>query len=190
MAETPMNPVSSRSHCVFTVHISSRASGDRVYRHAKLNLVDLAGASLRSAPRFSGYCEYSLVLVVGPLRATCCLTAGSERVGRTHAEGLQLREAKCINLSLHYLQQAGPPPPHLHRDWARPRHICTGTGPAPATSAPGLGPPLPHLRRGTGPRRRIARTSHNSERETLRQSHQRTAGHWRPRVLRVAVAHG
>jgi hypothetical protein len=40
-------------------------------------------------------------------------------------------------------------------------HICTGTGPAPATSAPGLGPTLPHLHRdwarpchictGTGP---------------------------------------
>jgi aerobic-type carbon monoxide dehydrogenase small subunit (CoxS/CutS family) len=27
----------------------------------------------------------------------------------------------------------GPPLPHLHRDWAH----CTGTGPAPATSAPG-----------------------------------------------------
>ena len=46
--------------------------------------------------------------------------------------------------------------PHLHRDWARPSHICTRTGltPAtyictgtrltPATSAPGLGSPLPH----------------------------------------------
>ena len=29
--------------------------------------------------------------------------------------------------------------------WAHPRHICTGTGLAPATSAPGLpGSPLPH----------------------------------------------
>ena len=28
-----------------------------------------------------------------------------------------------------------------------PRHICTGTGPTPATSAPGLGPPPPHLHR-------------------------------------------
>jgi hypothetical protein len=37
--------------------------------------------------------------------------------------------------------------PHLHRDWARPCHICTGTGLAPATSAPGLGSPLPHLHR-------------------------------------------
>ena len=59
--------------------------------------------------------------------------------------------------------------PHLHRDWAHPCHICTGTGltpvhictgtgarpchicagtgPAPATSATGLGSPLPHLQR-------------------------------------------
>ena len=37
--------------------------------------------------------------------------------------------------------------PHLHWDWARPGHICTGTGLAPATSAPGPGSPLPHLRR-------------------------------------------
>jgi hypothetical protein len=29
--------------------------------------------------------------------------------------------------------------PHLRRDWARPSHICAGTGPAPPTSAPGLG---------------------------------------------------
>jgi hypothetical protein len=37
--------------------------------------------------------------------------------------------------------------PHLHRDWAHPCHICTGTGLAPVTSAPGLGSPVPHLRR-------------------------------------------
>ncbi len=30
----------------------------------------------------------------------------------------------------------GPPPPHLHRDWVHPSHICTGTGPT-----------LPHLHR-------------------------------------------
>jgi hypothetical protein len=29
--------------------------------------------------------------------------------------------------------------PHLHRDWAHPSHISTGTGLAPPTSAPGLG---------------------------------------------------
>ena len=40
----------------------------------------------------------------------------------------------------------GSPRPHLRRDWARPSHICTGTGLAAATSAPGLGSLLPHLR--------------------------------------------
>jgi hypothetical protein len=39
--------------------------------------------------------------------------------------------------------------PHLHRDWAHPCDICTGTGLAPvATSAPGpRSPLLPLLRR-------------------------------------------
>ena len=32
----------------------------------------------------------------------------------------------------------GSPLPHLRRDWAHPCHICAGTGPTPATSAPGL----------------------------------------------------
>ncbi len=55
----------------------------------------------------------------------------------------------------------GEPRPHLHRDWAHPAHICTGTGRSPFTSAPAPGPPLPDLRRdwahpahictGTGP---------------------------------------
>ncbi len=36
--------------------------------------------------------------------------------------------------------------PHLHQDWAHPSHICTGTGPTPPTSAPGLGATRPHLR--------------------------------------------
>ena len=31
--------------------------------------------------------------------------------------------------------------PRLHRDWAHPSHICTGTGLTPPTSAPGLGTP-------------------------------------------------
>ena len=38
--------------------------------------------------------------------------------------------------------------PHLRRGWARPCHICTGTGLTPPTSALGLGSPRPHLHRG------------------------------------------
>jgi hypothetical protein len=41
----------------------------------------------------------------------------------------------------------GSPQPHLHRDWAHPCHICTGTGLTPATSTTGLCPPLPLLLR-------------------------------------------
>jgi hypothetical protein len=39
---------------------------------------------------------------------------------------------------------------HLHRDWAHRCHICTGTGRTAATSAPGLGAPLPHLHPDSG----------------------------------------
>ncbi len=47
----------------------------------------------------------------------------------------------------------GQPLPHLHRDWAHPCNICTGTGltltksaSGLGSSAPGIGSPLPHLR--------------------------------------------
>jgi hypothetical protein len=35
--------------------------------------------------------------------------------------------------------------PHLHRDWAHPVHICTGTALTATTSASGVGSPLSHL---------------------------------------------
>ncbi|XP_064411370.1 kinesin-like protein KIF6 [Latimeria chalumnae] len=44
IAETPMNQASTRSHCIFTVHISSREPGSATIRRAKLHLVDLAGS--------------------------------------------------------------------------------------------------------------------------------------------------
>jgi hypothetical protein len=40
------------------------------------------------------------------------------------------------------LRGLGSPLPHLRRDWAHPCQICSGTGLTPATSAPGLDPPL------------------------------------------------
>ena len=41
--------------------------------------------------------------------------------------------------------------PHIHRGWPRRCHICIGTGRIPATSAPRLGLPPPHLhRKGLG----------------------------------------
>ncbi|KAJ3257397.1 Kinesin- protein 6 [Boothiomyces macroporosus] len=72
IAETPSNPSSSRSHCVFIITLTCRKAGQDVIRRSKLHLVDLAG---------------------------------SERVARTGIDGTLLKEAKHINLSLHYLEQ-------------------------------------------------------------------------------------
>ncbi|XP_051638838.1 kinesin-like protein KIF6 isoform X4 [Manacus candei] len=44
IAETPMNQASSRSHCIFTVHVSSKEPGSATIRRSKLHLVDLAGS--------------------------------------------------------------------------------------------------------------------------------------------------
>ncbi|XP_033368509.1 kinesin-like protein KIF6 [Parus major] len=44
IAETPMNQASSRSHCIFTIYISSKEPGSAIIRHSKLHLVDLAGS--------------------------------------------------------------------------------------------------------------------------------------------------
>lgn len=44
MAETPMNPTSTRSHCIFTIILNRREAGSAVVRTSKLHLVDLAGS--------------------------------------------------------------------------------------------------------------------------------------------------
>ncbi|XP_011403132.1 PREDICTED: kinesin-like protein KIF6 [Amphimedon queenslandica] len=44
IAETPMNMASTRSHCIFTIHVTSRESGADTIRKSKLHLVDLAGS--------------------------------------------------------------------------------------------------------------------------------------------------
>lgn len=72
ISATPMNMASSRSHCIFTITIEARKSGEDTVRRSKLHLVDLAG---------------------------------SERVSKTKVDGQILREAKYINLSLHFLEQ-------------------------------------------------------------------------------------
>ena len=41
MAETPSNPLSSRSHCIFTVYVEVKNNAK--VRKSKLHLVDLAG---------------------------------------------------------------------------------------------------------------------------------------------------
>ncbi|KAM4625912.1 kinesin-like protein KIF6 [Polymixia lowei] len=44
IAETPMNQASTRSHCIFTVHLCRREPGSDTVRRSKLHLVDLAGS--------------------------------------------------------------------------------------------------------------------------------------------------
>ncbi|XP_044142517.1 kinesin-like protein KIF6 isoform X2 [Bufo gargarizans] len=44
IAETPMNQASTRSHCIFTIHISSKEPGSATVCRSKLHLVDLAGS--------------------------------------------------------------------------------------------------------------------------------------------------
>ncbi|KAL0969885.1 hypothetical protein UPYG_G00233900 [Umbra pygmaea] len=44
IAETPMNQASTRSHCIFTVHVCGREPGSATVRRSKLHLVDLAGS--------------------------------------------------------------------------------------------------------------------------------------------------
>ncbi|KFP18261.1 Kinesin-like KIF6, partial [Egretta garzetta] len=44
IAETPVNQASTRSHCIFTIHLSSKEPGSATIRRSKLHLVDLAGS--------------------------------------------------------------------------------------------------------------------------------------------------
>jgi len=72
VAETPMNDVSTRSHCMFIMWVESTQANSDTVRRAKLHLVDLAG---------------------------------SERISKSGVEGDLQKEARYINLSLHYLEQ-------------------------------------------------------------------------------------
>ncbi|XP_016353805.1 kinesin-like protein KIF6 [Sinocyclocheilus anshuiensis] len=44
IAETPINQASTRSHCIFTIHLCSKELGSAMVRCSKLHLVDLAGS--------------------------------------------------------------------------------------------------------------------------------------------------
>lgn len=90
ISETPLNDCSSRSHCIFTIHITMKLTTSGRIRKSKLHLVDLAGL----------YEETS--------RSSTFLTLllfSSERIYKSNITGLTLNEAKQINLSLHYLEQ-------------------------------------------------------------------------------------
>ncbi|KAK2825896.1 hypothetical protein Q5P01_020110 [Channa striata] len=54
IAETPMNQASTRSHCIFTVHVCRREPGSVTVRRSKLHLVDLAGSDRVSKTGLNG----------------------------------------------------------------------------------------------------------------------------------------
>lgn len=54
IAETPMNQASTRSHCIFTVHLTSREHGSATIRRSKIHLVDLAGSERVSKTGVNG----------------------------------------------------------------------------------------------------------------------------------------
>eukprot|EP00899_Mesostigma_viride_P007228 jgi/Mesvir1/16506/Mv10060-RA.1 len=54
VSATPMNMASSRSHCMFTVSIEGRRSGEATVRRSKLNIVDLAGSERVSKTNVGG----------------------------------------------------------------------------------------------------------------------------------------
>ncbi|XP_038616796.1 kinesin-like protein KIF6 [Tachyglossus aculeatus] len=55
ISETPMNQASTRSHCIFTVHLSSKEPGSATVRHSKLHLVDLAGSERAAKTGVGGH---------------------------------------------------------------------------------------------------------------------------------------
>lgn len=52
--QTPINQASTRSHCIFTVHVCRREPGSAVLRRSKLHLVDLAGSERVSKTGLNG----------------------------------------------------------------------------------------------------------------------------------------
>lgn len=52
--QTPMNQASTRSHCIFTVHVCRREPGSATLRQSKLHLVDLAGSDRVSKTGLDG----------------------------------------------------------------------------------------------------------------------------------------
>lgn len=54
IAETPMNQASTRSHCIFSVHLTSREHGSATLRRSKIHLVDLAGSERVSKSGVNG----------------------------------------------------------------------------------------------------------------------------------------
>ena len=49
-----MNQASTRSHCIFTIHVMTREAGSATVRRAKCHLVDLAGSERVSKTGVNG----------------------------------------------------------------------------------------------------------------------------------------
>lgn len=84
-----MNEYSSRSHCIFTIYLTSRLKMNNKTVKSKLHIVDLAG-----------YIYSNYISIISKY-----LVFRSERIGKSSISGNILNEAKSINLSLHYLEQ-------------------------------------------------------------------------------------
>ena len=54
VAETPMNDVSTRSHCIFIMHVSVRQPKSDLVKRSKLHFVDLAGSERASKTGIDG----------------------------------------------------------------------------------------------------------------------------------------
>jgi hypothetical protein len=106
----------------------------------------LGGAPVRARVYSCMYSTYAPTRVcMRRPRATAWVRAGGELHEERRCDDAALRVArrKEAMRSAAVPQGLGHVLPHLHRDCAHPCHICTGTGLTPATSALGLGSPLP-----------------------------------------------
>jgi len=84
VSATPMNPASSRSHCIFTIAIECKDFESDVIRMSKLHLVDLAGSER-------------------VFKKTANLSSSMSQFD--HSDNQVTTEAKYINRSLSYLEQ-------------------------------------------------------------------------------------
>eukprot|EP01138_Halocafeteria_seosinensis_P014359 gb/GECG01014660.1/.p1 GENE.gb/GECG01014660.1/~~gb/GECG01014660.1/.p1 ORF type:complete len:934 (+),score=99.95 gb/GECG01014660.1/:1-2802(+) len=105
-AETPMNQASSRSHCVFTIHVEQKHEEAETITCSKLHFVDLAGSErvFKTENNIRGDTGSNQMLNKSfsgrPGTASTAHWAKRER-----NRALTRKEGKSINLSLHYLEQ-------------------------------------------------------------------------------------
>ena len=68
------------------------------------------------------------------------------RIDQTMYTDENVKAARARDKILSMFEESRQREVGLRRDWALPCHTCAGTEHSPATPAPGLGLPLPHLR--------------------------------------------